>query len=236
MFIRSKILATVLLLVVANAFAVEKGLGTAKHPTPKKPTLLKADLLTEFKSKITLPPKLASDLQQFDEKILKELQATRTADDCKRAEFEVYVSLANFFGKPYSMLTEAETTKLAAFFDKVRNDADFYIQKLKKEFPRKRPFLYMAELKPCVPLETTGAYPSGHATLARLYALILTDFFPDEKAALEERADQIGKDRVLSGMHHPTDVQAGKQLGEMVYEKLKQSASYQKEFKKLSEK
>ena len=48
---------------------------------------------------------------------------------------------------------------------------------------------------------------SGHATNSEFFALTLAHIYADRDAALFfSRADQLGADRVLGGMHHPTDI------------------------------
>ncbi len=198
----------------------------AIHPAPKEPSLIADDLLPEFKKGIVLPPAAGSDLQKKDEAELRDRQAKRSAEDCTRANAEVYVSLGGFFGPPNGPLSASEVEPLAEFFSQIRNDTDFYIQLLKKEFPRPRPFTYISGLEPCVLKEVTGAYPSGHAALARLYEKILSELYPKRAKVLQERAEVIATDRILGGVHHPTDVRAGKELGEAVYRTLKKSKKY----------
>jgi len=177
--------------------------GVVHHPAPTEPRLIASGLLPEFKKSLTLPPEAGSDNQGRDEEELFAAQKTRTAEDCARANTEVKVTLAGFFGKPYGPLAAGEVVALDSFFDQIRNDGDYYIQLLKKEFPRPRPFTYLKELAPCVPREVTGAYPSGHATLARLYALILGDLYPERKKDFGERAEVIARDRIVGGGSSP---------------------------------
>lgn len=205
---------------------VPGGTGVAIHPQPKEPDLIGSDLLPELERGFALPPAPGSAAQAEDEAELRDRQAKRTAADCDRANREVYVSLAGLFGKPLGPLDADEIPPLEGFFAKIRNDADYYIQRLKKKFPRPRPFAYLSDLSPCVPREVTGAYPSGHATLSRLYALILSDLFPARKKAFFARADAVAADRVLAGVHHPTDIRAGKELGARIYRQLGRSAKF----------
>jgi acid phosphatase (class A) len=201
--------------------------GMAMHPVPSQPTLIAADLLPEFKKGLALLPAAGSKLQKKDEAELRDRQAKRTAADCTRANSEVHVSLGAFFGAPNGPLSASEVEPLTDFFDQIRNDADFYIQLLKKEFARPRPFTYIQGIEPCVPKEVTGAYPSGHAALSTLYAKILSDLYPKRVAAFRARAAIIASDRILGGVHHPSDIRAGKALGEAIYKKLKASTKYQ---------
>lgn len=224
-----KIIIGTLLLFYVTGFASEK--GVALHPTPKDPIYLNAQLYSSFKKQLPSPPEANSHEQGADVKTLEDLQKSRTQSQCKMANAEVYVSLASFYGRPHSKLTDSEINKWSPFFEQVRNDADFFIQKMKKDFPRQRPFLYLQQIKPCVPKEVTGAYPSGHATLALLYAQILSELYPDQKTQFASRSLEIGMHRVLSGMHHPTDIEAGRSLANLIFAELKKSKNFNQALK-----
>lgn len=205
----------------------------AIHPVPKEPKIISSSLLNSLRKNIQSPPRPGSDAQKQDEKELKDFQKNRTSAQCDRARSEVYVSLASFYGKSYGFLSKEETDRLAPFFEQIRNDADYYIQIFKKEFPRQRPFLYIEGLEPCVPKEVTGAYPSGHATLARLYALILKEMFPNKEQVIDTRTEEIANDRVLSGMHHPSDIRAGKELADELYKEFLKNPNYKHLLKEI---
>ena len=230
-----KLKKIVLSLVLAASFGpVAHGAETVIHPAPKKPVYISDSVYPKLKTEIPEPPRLGSELQRLDEEALLKAQSLRTSNQCKVAESVVRVSLNNFYGTPAGVLTEREVLKLSALFEQIRNDGDFFIQKLKVDFPRKRPFLYIAGINPCVPKEVTGAYPSGHATLAKLYELILSDIFPDRAARFKDRAQEIAQSRVLSGMHHPSDIDSGKVLGAKLYEQFKQSSKFKMALKEAT--
>ncbi len=200
----------ILLLLLGSIYCQADEAAVVHHPAPKEPIYVSAAWYETLKKSLPPLPMEESPAQKNDEKTLRELQAGRTEADCQAARTEMMVTLGNFYGQPQGPLTPAQVEKLAPFFEQVRNDADFFIQKLKKEFPRKRPFLYMADIQPCVAREVTGAYPSGHAMLSQLFALILVDLKLGDATRLGERAREIGKHRVVSGMHHrPTLRRAG---------------------------
>lgn len=207
--------------------------GSVHHPEPKDPIYLSKASYDTIKQALPPPPMPQSSEQAEDERELFSLQRSRSAQDCNAAMSEVFVSLGSFYGKPYGPLDERSIEKLTAFFEQVRNDADYYIQRLKRDFPRKRPFLYLSGLNRCVPREVTGAYPSGHAVLSKLFALILSDIDPQSRNAFEARGAEIGKHRVVSGMHHPTDVAAGRALASLIYSQLKVSHLYQADFSRV---
>lgn len=192
------------------------------------------DILSELKTKIPEMPKEKSLEQKKDEAELARLQKNRTPGDCKRAESEVVVTLKNFYGKPYGSLDDAQIAKLTPMIDKIRSEYGFYIGEFKKTYARKRPFQYIKKIKPCITVEETPAYPSGHATLATFYASILSDIYPEQSTAFKVRSEEIAQDRILGGVHHPSDIQAGKILGQLLYEELKKSPRYQAEIKEMN--
>ncbi len=206
---------------------------TVHHPDPKDPQYVEANLYETFRNKIPLPPAIGSEGQVEDERMLFKLQKERSTQQCEWAKTEVFVSLNNFYKRELSPMKESQFKKLSEFFEIVRNDGDYFIQKLKKDFPRQRPYNYIRGIMPCVPKEVTGAYPSGHATLSQLYALILSDFFPSLKEKLTARSIEIGNHRILSGMHHPSDVKTGQALGELIYIELKKVKKFRAHFVKL---
>lgn len=213
--------------VIASSAEVLK---EVHHPAPREPRFLSIHAYEAFKKALPLPPPAGSAEQQQDERVLRELQAARSAQDCAAAESEVFVSLQSFYGGQQGFLNDAQVQRLAPFFEQVRNDADYFIQRLKVDFPRKRPFLYVAGVTPCVPREVTGAYPSGHAVLAKLFALLIADVDGAQRERLEKRSVEIGRHRVLSGMHHPSDVEAGRALAVLIHAELQKSAAYKAAF------
>ena len=52
--------------------------------------------------------------------------------------------------------------------------------------------------------------------MARLFAHVLGTIYPERKDALMKRADEVARNRVLGGVHHPTDVEAGKKMGDVL--------------------
>jgi acid phosphatase (class A) len=84
---------------------------------------------------------------------------------------------------------------------------------IKRQRARVRPYVAHAELSPCLPPEATGSFPSGHATWFRATAELLADLLPERRERLERVGRQGGANRVLCGVHYPSDVEAGQRLG-----------------------
>ena len=205
----------------------------AQHLAPADPVYISKESYPEIRKDLPPPPTLNSAGQSFDEDTLLSLQASRTPEDCRRANSEVQINFDVFFGEPLGPLTKLEVEKVKPFMMKVDQDSFYFAEQLKHEFPRPRPYDYIKGLEPCVPKEQTLAYPSGHAAISALWAMVGADLFPEKAISLKQRADEIARDRVLGGVHHPSDIEAGKLVARSLYEKLQSSAKFQEDLRKV---
>lgn len=159
-------------------------------------------------------------------------QAKRTPGQCARAKSEGEAYFEQFFGqlKPFPAPLNEESE---AFLLRVREDASTAITILKERNSRLRPYLTDKELSPCLGRAGGKAYPSGHATLARLYALILTELMPLRRSEFMARGDEAALDRVIGGVHHPSDIEAGKRLGDILFNRFMDNAEFRANLEKL---
>jgi acid phosphatase (class A) len=73
---------------------------------------------------------------------------------------------------------------------------------------------------PCTP--STGedaysySYPSGHATVGTMMAILLAEMVPERREALFAAGWKYGEARVIGGVHFPSDVEAGRILGTLL--------------------
>jgi len=161
-------------------------------------------------------PPLGSVEAQVDFDQLMDFQKTRTAKQCEEAAAEADASLKAFFAGKKGPLTVQEIEKVQGKMRTVTLKAGAKILYYKKKFDRPRPYLTHPELKPCIELESSKAYPSGHATISRVYARILAVLFPERQFQILKRGDEVALNRVIGGVHHPSDVVAGKMLGDSI--------------------
>tara|TARA_R100000988_G_C4006826_1_gene173289 strand:- start:561 stop:2171 length:1611 start_codon:yes stop_codon:yes gene_type:complete len=66
----------------------------------------------------------------------------------------------------------------------------------------------------------TPSYPSGHAFQSHIIAKALSEKYPEYKDRLLKLAEEITENRVIAGVHFPSDSKAGILLAEKVYDKL----------------
>ena len=66
----------------------------------------------------------------------------------------------------------------------------------------------------------TPAYPSGHAFQSRILAMALAEKYPQHEKRFRGLANEIAENRVIAGVHFPSDSIAGKVLADELYDKL----------------
>ena len=178
------------------------------------------------------PPKDGDTTDKKDFATILQYQKSRTKEDCERAAAVVRVDFKTFFGPPYGPLSDEEISKIPDTYRQIAVDTDYFVQQIKRTTLRQRPFNRNKNITPCVKLETTLAYPSGHSTISRVLAKLLAFRFPEKKVSLLARAEQIAEDRVMAGVHHPSDIAAGKKLGNKIYDLFLKNKKLMSEIKK----
>jgi hypothetical protein len=167
----------------------------------------------DFKALLGNPP--ADDSQQHKDEVnqLLALQASRTPDEIARCKSEEDVTVFAFSTVLGPWFTQEDLPLTSALMSEANKQAKLPTNAAKKLWNRVRPPLVDSRIHPCVVLEKTASYPSGHAMRGILWATLLSEMFPDQRDALMARGKQIGDDRFLAGMHYPSDVAAGQKLG-----------------------
>lgn len=149
-----------------------------------------------------------------DFRVLLKYQETRTAADCAQATRDEEVTLDAMFGGKNGILNEDEVNRMNIFLVKAYAGAGINSHIAKKAYKRPRPYESNNLIKPCIGTEKSYAYPSGHTLVARLFARILSAVYPERAEKFMIRADQFAENRVIGGVHHPSDVAASKILGD----------------------
>jgi hypothetical protein len=153
-------------------------------------------------------PEATADL----EVVLREQQA-RTPADVARAAAEEELSLEDFAAVLGTTFEAARHPATDALLGKAMAASRPCVAAAKGTFRRPRPFVADGRVKPAVHREESASFPSGHATRGALLGAVLAELAPDRREALLARGAQIGRDRVVAGVHYPTDVAAGERLG-----------------------
>ncbi|HKB91471.1 MAG TPA: phosphatase PAP2 family protein [Opitutaceae bacterium] len=186
----------------------------------------------ELKVLLGNPPADGSTETKREIEIMLREQARRTSADMIRTKSEIAFSSAAFTDILGAEFTLANLPLTFALLRNVEDDARSASEEAKLIWNRPRPPLQDSRVTPAVDLPKTGSYPSGHATRGHLYAMILGELFPEKRAALLSRGWLVGWDRVMGGVHFPSDIAAGFKLGDALATQMIASATFQTELLK----
>ena len=206
----------------------------AKDPvaTPVAPPVYLHPELLRIEQILPPPPPPGSEQEKADHAQFDQTRARRTYKDVQRSKQEETDSVFLFADSLGCDFNEANLPKTAALFAQVTLDAKASVKVAKNFFKRARPETpEVAEEALAEPGPPDYAFPSGHSTRAFVWAVLLTDLFPEHSQALLQQARQLAWDRVVLGKHFPTDVVAGRAYGQFLATELLMDASFQKEWK-----
>lgn len=106
--------------------------------------------------------------------------------------------------------------QLAAFIAELLPEVRPITDRVKEAHARPRPHLALPGLEPVFERPDGYSYPSGHATGAAMFAVLLTALDPAHAADWERQSELVRLSRLYGGAHFPSDVLAGRRLGEAV--------------------
>jgi acid phosphatase (class A) len=176
-------------------------------------------------------PPANSELQKQDMAEVLRLQQVRTVNQAERAVADNEQTLGRIANEIFGEKAAAlRSPKFAAFAERVIQDTRAIFLASKDVWSRPRPFSASADVKAIGELPTTGSYPSGHATRGYIVAILLSNMVPEKSAELFARGREYGENRVLAGVHYPTDVEAGRLSATAIAAALMQNERFVKDF------
>ena len=154
-------------------------------------------------------------------------QRTRTPEDVARASSEEELSLEDFAGALGPGFDPARHPGTEALLARAAAASRPCVWAAKGAHARPRPYAADPRVSPSASREDTASFPSGHATRGALLAAVLAELAPPgRREALVRRGAQIGHDRVVAGVHYPSDVLAGQRLGDALARALLSDAEF----------
>jgi acid phosphatase (class A) len=152
----------------------------------------------------------------------------RTPAEQARAFKDASLSLFLFEPAIGPFFKPGRLPKTEALFQKVKTDIAEAINIPKEYWKRQRPCQLDERLSLGAPEKSFG-YPSGHSARGTVYSLVLAEVFPEQREAILAIGRDIGWDRVLIGKHFPTDIHAGRVLGQAIVRELRSSPAFQRD-------
>lgn len=176
-------------------------------------------------------PDPASEMQARDLAAVLEAQKSRTPAQIEQAVGDNALSIYRFADVLGPGFSADQLPKLDAFFRRVFNDSRILVLTSKDVWDRPRPYVVSTQVdtvgeRPKAP----GSYPSGHAIFGYLSAILLANMIPEKTAVLYARGHQYGANRVIAGVHFPTDLEAGRAAATVIAAGLMQNPQFQSEF------
>jgi acid phosphatase (class A) len=163
------------------------------------------------------PPPAGSIAAEADLLAARLFAANRTAEQAAIARryerFDIFKMMQPVVGDWASAQT---LPQLAAFITELLPEVRPITDKVKEAHARPRPHLALPGLEPAFARPDGYSYPSGHATGAAMFAVLLTAIDPAHAADWERQSELVRLSRLYGGAHFPSDVLAGRRLGEAV--------------------
>jgi acid phosphatase (class A) len=180
------------------------------------------------------PPAPGSAAAQADLDGVLAMQDHPTQQELEHAEksvgFTVF-SFAEVLGPDFTPESYPET---ARFFKRLEETANAPKNFIKDSYHRDRPYkAFPGQVKELVTEEHGYSYPSGHSTRSWLFALLLGELDPIHRNAFLASAMQVCNDRVMGGMHYPSDMMASRVLAEELYRILLKNTAFMNDLDSL---
>jgi acid phosphatase (class A) len=180
------------------------------------------------------PPAPSSADGQADIETRLAIQRARTPAEVASAQADDEVSVFRFADVMGPGFKPENLPFAAAFFKAVGDDGNKVLDTAKDYFKRPRPFVTDKRVEPVLKAGGTS-YPSGAATFGTVAAILLADMVPEKAEAIFRRADQYRHNRVVAGIHYPTDVEAGRIVGTVIDNVLLHDQAFMADFQKARE-
>jgi acid phosphatase (class A) len=218
--------------LVFLALCVSLQTAAAQVPSPMAPAQSAYVTVAQIDVMKLLPPPPApqSEEQKQDLDKLLAIQKARTPEQEQRALADATSGTFGFADVLGPKFTAVAAPKLALLMDKIRGDGAAVENAGKDSWKRPRPYETSKDIHTVGDLPKSSSYPSGASTAGYLTAIVLANMVPEKAAALFARGREAGYNRLLLGVHYPTDVEAGRLLATAVATAMFQNPAFLKDF------
>lgn len=218
---------------------VSFGTNAAENPAPSSPMMPAPGVLpptgylapNELPSSVKLvpiPPTAGTSAMARDEEVSRSALALHGGPRWELATRDASLSfpvLADSFACALGTTIDQERApKLMTLLRRTLGDAARSTSEAKHLYKRARPFT-INEKPLCTPdlaeaLRRDGSYPSGHAVIGWVFALILSELAPDQANAILARGRAFGQSRIVCNAHWQSDVLEGQMVASAVVARL----------------
>jgi acid phosphatase (class A) len=158
------------------------------------------------------------------------MQRGRTPTEALAARADRKTEVSRFYGALGLPDGAAKLPHLERLAQRVEDDVRIRVRAVKDHFRRLRPPEIEPRLEPCIDdVKRDLSYPSGHAAYGWSMAYLLSEVAPERRTALEARAEEYARQRMVCGVHFPSDLAAGKMAARRLLDEMKESAEFRAE-------
>jgi acid phosphatase (class A) len=167
------------------------------------------------------PPDVASAEQRSDQAQVASAVAGRSPRQFFVAEDESARDVFFYTPSVGAGFTPQRLPVTAAFFARIGSDVKKLVDEGKAYWERPRPD--GAEKR-------RGSYPSGHAAFAAASAIVLAQLVPAKRDTIFTQARTFAENRILLGLHYPSDVASGWTAGTLAAYVMMRDGAFQRDF------
>ncbi|MEI6970774.1 MAG: phosphatase PAP2 family protein [bacterium] len=178
------------------------------------------------------PPAADSEETKAELDLIVRVQEARTPAQVARVTSESKVEMNSFSRAIGPWFNSSNLPITAMLLRKLEKDSKLFSESGKNAFGRKRPRFADPRVKVVIEGQDEACYPSGHATRGMLIAIILARLIPGKKAAIMEKGWEIGWNRVVAGVHYPSDIVAGRVVGQAIAVAAQANPAFRDDFDK----
>ena len=198
-------------------------------PPPRQAVFVTPDKLS-LTQVLAPAPAANSDQQKRDLAAVLATQRSRTQKQVKRALADAAAGATGFADVLGPKFNAQDAPAAFALLDKVRNDGAVAFSAGKNAWNRPRPFQVSPKVKAMGELPKGSSYPSGNSTNGYVSAIVLAAMVPEKAPALFARGREFGDDRLILGVHFPSDVEAGRFAATALAAAMFNDPAFMKEF------
>jgi acid phosphatase (class A) len=207
---------------IATAFMITSDVAVARYLEPSQVDLVRI---------LAPPPAPQSPEGKADLEAVLAAQRTRTDAEVKRAQADDELSVFRYADVMGAGFAPENLPFATAFFKDVAADGGRVVNPARQHFNRSRPAAVDKKVEPVVNANG-GSYPSGTAAFAYEAAILLANMVPEKAPAIFARAADWGRNRVISGVHYPGDIEAARISGSVIDNVLLHDAAFMVDFEK----
>lgn len=203
--------------------------GSSTVPAKRTPYFVDPALL-DLALILPLPPTQHSQTTKAELAYVHRVEQTRTPEQVAAAraddrEEDLFI-FTHVIG---SRFTKGDLPLTAALSAHVHNDEAVISEPLKGIYKRPRPYNYDSSLHPVCKTDKEPSYPSGHSMSGYLLAFTMAQIVPEKKQEILDRADDYAHNRVVCGVHYPTDTEASRRMAYAIFGDMMASSRFQRE-------